>query len=331
MYVHALSGSSPLSTIKIKGKVRGKSLTVLIDTGATHTFLDPRVATDAGFELQEATVMEVAVANGSKMFSHQLCVEFTWEMQGTKFTYNPRILKLGGCDMVLGGDWLREYSLVVFDFKQLKISFAKEGNQVEISGFKKESSLKSMSGLKLEKLLKKKVPLLITQFAQLFSLCGIMERSPEMIKLLLEEFSDIFEEPTGLPPSKGHEHRILLKPDALPVCSRPYKYPFSQKNEIEKQVEEMLKVGTIRASHSPFASPTLLVKKKDETWRFCVDYRRLNELTEKDKFPIPNIEELLDELQGVAMFSKLDLRAGYHQVHVAEEDITKTAFRTHQV
>ncbi|WVZ84215.1 LOW QUALITY PROTEIN: hypothetical protein U9M48_031269 [Paspalum notatum var. saurae] len=138
---------------------------------------------------------------------------------------------------------------------------------------------------------------------------------------LLDKFSNIFREPTGLPPQRAICHHIRLLPGTNAVAVRPYRYAQIQKDELER----------CHTPHSSaFSSPALLVCKQDGSWRLCIDYRALNAKTIKDKYPIPVVEELLDELRGARYFTKLDLRSGYHQVLMHPGDTHKTAFRTHQ-
>lgn len=145
---------------------------------------------------------------------------------------------------------------------------------------------------------------------------------------VLHKFSEVFGESKDLH-RRTLDYRIELAPGVGPMSVQPYRYGHIQKDEIERLVADMLLAGTIRPSYSSFSSPVLQVKKKGESWRFCVDYCELNKVTIPDKYPIPAIQEMLDEFAGAVVFSKIDLRLGYHQIRRAEHDIPKMAFLTH--
>uniref|UniRef100_A0A3Q7HLM0 Reverse transcriptase domain-containing protein n=1 Tax=Solanum lycopersicum TaxID=4081 RepID=A0A3Q7HLM0_SOLLC len=136
------------------------------------------------------------------------------------------------------------------------------------------------------------------------------------IQTLLHEFQFVFSKSTSLPPFRAHSYAIPLLPNSKTPNIRPYRYSHGQKIEIKNHVATLLEPGFIRPSSSPFASPVLLVKKKDNSWRFCVDYHSLNKIIVPEKYPIPYIDELLDELHGATIFSKIDLHSGCHQIDV---------------
>ena len=131
-----------------------------------------------------------------------------------------------------------------------------------------------------------------------------------------------------MPPDRDIEFLIELLPGTGPISKRPYRMPTKGLEEIKKQIKKLLDKGYIRPSSSPWGSPVLLVEKKDGSLRMVVDYRGLNEVTIKNKYPLPMINDLFDRLQGAKVFSKIDLRSGYHQLKIREQDIPKTAFTT---
>ncbi|GKC66469.1 putative reverse transcriptase domain-containing protein [Tanacetum coccineum] len=152
---------------------------------------------------------------------------------------------------------------------------------------------------------------------------------PIRLSLVIRDFPVVFlEDLSGLPPSREVEFRIDLIPGAMPVAKSPYRLAPTEMQELSNQLKELQEKGFIRPSSSPWGAPVLFVKKKDGSFRMCIDYRELNKLTIKNRYPLPRIDDLFDQLQGSWYFSKIDLRSGYHQLRVREEDIPKTAFRT---
>lgn len=145
---------------------------------------------------------------------------------------------------------------------------------------------------------------------------------------VLRKFQHLFEEP-DLPPARPEDHKIRLEPGTQPPFKRPFRLSPEERIELRKQLEALLAKELIRPSASPYGAPVLFARKKDGTLRLCIDYRGLNKATIRDKYPLPNISDILDQVVGSKWFSKLDLKSGYHQLRMAEEDVEKTAFVTH--
>jgi hypothetical protein len=276
-------------------------LIALLDSGSTHNFIDVKAASRAGITLGGRSGMRVVVANGDQLQSPRSCRGLPVSIGDEQFTIDCYGLALGSYHMVLGVQWLESLGPILWDFGLRTIQFIRGGHRACWSSSETDTTPPTL--LQLEG--------------------NIMDD-------LLGGFQQLFIELAGLPPHRSHCHRIQLLLGTAPIAVRPYRYMHAQKEELERQCTLMLQHVIIRPSTSAFSAPVLLVKKCGGTWRFCVDYRALNSKTVKDKFPIPVVEELLDELRGTKFFTKLDLRSGYHQVLMNEDDIELTAFRTHQ-
>ncbi|XP_026452487.1 uncharacterized protein LOC113352960 [Papaver somniferum] len=291
----SLMGSSFPRTMRIMGYMKGQPLTFLIESGSTHNFLHPNLARQCGYIPQvNDTALCVTVGDGGQMQTKGSCHSIPFTLHGYSFSADFHLLDISGCDAVLGVHWLRTLGPITWNFSKLTMYFQNQDKEI--------TSVISSTP----------------------SVCH-----PPEIQQLLHEFYDIFETPTSLPPERIHDHRIPLVSGSTPVNVKPYRYPYFQKSEIEKIVVELQLAGFICLSSSSYSSTVLMVRKKDGSWRMCVDYRALNKLTIKDRFPIPVVDELLDELHDATVFSKLGLRSGYHQIRLHKSDIPKTAFRTH--
>lgn len=323
--LHAIAGTNHPQTIRLIGKMGNKEITVLVDGGSTHNFIDQSVAAKFGLPVERDQNFQVMVANGEKIKCAGRCLGLTILVQGQTIRADFYVLPVAACQAVLGVQWLETLGPIETDYRKLTMTFHRDGVARTLQGLTRSppAALRDKELLSLEGLG------FFFQMVAAIAPSNQPRYSPELHNLLTT-YEHIFLPPTELPPRRAQDHRIPLAPHQQPVSVRPYRYAQFQKSEIERLVQEFLDSGLIRPSNSPFSSPVLLVKKQDGNWRFCVDYRALNSITVKDRYPIPVIDELLDELHGATYFSKMDLRSGYHQIRVRDEDIHKTAFRTHE-
>jgi len=289
---------------------QGRTLPALLDTGSTHNFVSGETMRRLGLVPAGGERLRITVANGDRMPCEGIASNVPIRIYDEDFAITCVGLNLGGFDFIMGFDFIRTLGTILWDCEALTLSFWRDGRRVTwqgVAGAVAPSPAPS---------------------AQLLAAAAPDPRQP-LLDVLLQQHAVVFTEPTGLPPARAYDHRIHLLPGTAPVAVRPYRYPQLQKDELERQCAAMLTQGIIRPTTSPFSAPVLLVRKADQSWRFCIDYRALNAKTSKDKFPIPVVDELLDELHGARFFTKLDLRSGYHQVRMHPDDIAKTAFRTH--
>uniref|UniRef100_A0A8R7PQE7 Reverse transcriptase domain-containing protein n=1 Tax=Triticum urartu TaxID=4572 RepID=A0A8R7PQE7_TRIUA len=333
-------------TIRLHGMIGKCSILILVDSGANCSFADEKLAVDLHLQPQEMAPTQYVVAGGATMTSSQWIPKLCWWTQGYTFQQDVKVLPLGCYDLIVGADWLEEHSPMWVHWRHKTMCFTHDGHRITLTGIKEMGTrCKQISACKLHGLLRRGAiqhGVQVRAMHQEQDLLSMTEQNtlsgtvssntamPAEVAELLVEFQDLFQVPTSLPPRRAQDHKIPLIPSAQPVSARPYRCTPQQKDEIQRQIKEMLRQGIIRLSTSPFASPVLLMRKKDGSWRFCVDYRMLNAITIKNKYPIPIVDELLDELAGAYWFTKLDMLSGYHQIRMAEGDDFKTAFRTHQ-
>ncbi|GJX20316.1 reverse transcriptase [Tanacetum coccineum] len=298
---------------------------VLFDTGATHSVVS--LAFSKHIKVP-STLLDYALSISTPMKNN---VVIGHEYRDCPLRFDDKIrsanllpLEMSDFDIILGMNWLTEHRATI-DCYSKRVIFGDLNNPEFIyHGSRLGKPLKIISALKARTL--------ISHGCEGF-LASIKDTSLDGPRLeshpVVRNFPDVFpDELPGLPPEREVDFTIDLIPGAQPISKAPYRMAPVELKELKDQLQELLERGFIRPSVSPWGAPVLFVKKKDGSMRLCIDYRELNRITVRNRYPLPRIDDLFDQLQGAKFFSKIDLRSGYHQLRVKEQDISKTAFRT---
>ncbi|KAF5801008.1 putative nucleotidyltransferase, Ribonuclease H [Helianthus annuus] len=297
---------------------------VLFDSGADKSFVDQKFCQLLNMPIKTLDVKyEVELADGTIETVSTVLEGCEMSIRNHSFPLSLLPFKLAGFDIVLGMDWLSRNQAQIICSKRHIVLKTQSGESLTIRGDTHYGLPEDVSMLKASRCLNRGCVIYMAQVI-------IEEPKPKIEDLpVISEYPEVFpEELPGLPPDRQVEFRIDIIPGAAPIARAPYRLAPTEMNELRTQLDELLAKGFIRPSSSPWGAPVLFVKKKDGSMRLCIDYRELNKVTIKNRYPLPRIDDLFDQLQGASYFSKIDLRSGYHQLRVRDEDVHKTAFRT---
>jgi len=265
--------------------INGHPVTVLFDSGASHTFISKECVSRLGLEVQSISRSYHIHSPGGHLITNQLVRQVPMQLQGRVFTTQLIVLPTQKMDIILGMNWLGVHGVILdTSTSSVHVNSLDHGSMtLSLMSTPSTQSVNHVENKKLED-----IPVVC-------------------------EYPDIFpDDLPGMPPDRNVEFVIELQPETAPISRRPYRMPPNELAELKKQLQELLDKGYICPSTSPWGCPALFVKKKDESLRLCVDYRLLNAVTIKNKYPLPRIDILFDQLFGAKVFSKIDLRSGYY-------------------
>ncbi|GJU54568.1 putative reverse transcriptase domain-containing protein [Tanacetum coccineum] len=303
----------------------GRAVFVLFDTGATHSVISTKFAscfTMTPILLDHVLCISTPMKDSARITHvyRDLPLQFDDKIRSV----NALPLDMCEFDIILGIDWLAAHRATI-DCHSRRVIFGDiHAPEFIYHGSLPGKPMKIISALKARTLLSHGCEGFLATIHDTTSDVSSIHDQP-----IVSEFQDVFpEELPGIPPIRDVEFNIELIPGAEPISKAPYRMAPIELKELKDQLQELLERGFIRPSVSPWGAPVLFVKKKDGSMRLCIDYRELNKITIRNRYPLPRIDDLFDQLQGAKHFSKIDLRSGYHQLRVKEQDISKTAFRT---
>jgi hypothetical protein len=262
---------------------------ILFDSGTSHTFISKTFVKQHCVPYHESREGFIIHSPGGQIFTKEVVYHVPVTLAERDFPTNMIVLKGQDIDVIFGMNWLAQHKAILnTDLRTIRLSYGQEEVLLSIP----VAIPAKPTGRVYEAI--------ISEILDILVVC---------------EFSDIFpEDLPGLPPERDVEFVIELKPGTAPNSRRSYRMPPNELAELKTQLQDLLEKGFIRPSSSPWGCPAIFVKKKDQTLRMCVDYRPLNEVTIKNKYPLPRIDILFDQLTRARVFSKIDLRSGYHQI-----------------
>nr|GEX03022.1 putative reverse transcriptase domain-containing protein [Tanacetum cinerariifolium] len=309
VYAVRNAGANPDNVVAGTFLLNNHCALILFDTGADKSFVS--TAFSSLININPSTLdcsYDVELPNGQIVRVDTIIRGCTLNLLNQSFNIDLMPVELGSFDVIVGMDWLKTYhAVIVCDEKIIRVPFEDETLIIRCNGSNNGNQLNIISCTKTRKYLLKGYPVFLANITTKTIKDKSKEKQLEDV-LIVRDFSEVFLED-------------------LPARA-PYRLAPSEMKELSDQLQELSDKGFIRPSSSPWGAPVLFVKKKDGSFRMCIDYRLLNKLTVKNRYPLSRIDDLFDQLQGSSIYSKIDLRSGYHQLRVREADIPKTAFRT---
>ncbi|XP_074374411.1 uncharacterized protein LOC141714814 [Apium graveolens] len=323
--ITAKDAANTPGTISGSLSVGNENAIVLFDTGATHSFVSTSYAKH--LDIASTTLLSdfsVGTPMGVTMFVNTQYRDCVFRLDDRELLVDLLPIQMRDFDVIFGMDRLGRHKATI-DCPGKRLIFGDPNlPEFEFQGSKPSGCGKFISAIKDKKMITHGCEGFLAHVIDTFKV------KPELEDVLVvREFSNVFpEDLEGLPPEREVEFSIDLLPDAQPISKAPYRMALLELQELKEQLEELLDKGFIRPSVSPWGAPVLFVKKKDGSMRLRIDYRKLNRITVKNRYPLPRIDDLFDQLQGAKKISKIDLRLGYHQLRVKASDIPKTSLRT---
>ncbi|KAL0549208.1 hypothetical protein IC582_013689 [Cucumis melo] len=294
----------------------------MVDSGATHNFITEIEAKRLNLRWEKDAGRMKAV-NSAALPIIGLVKRTMIRLGGWSGLVDFVVVKMDDFDVVLGMEFLLEHQVILMPLAKCLVITGPTPSVVQ-TDLRQPDGLKMISAMQLKKGLSRDEPTFMA--IPLNSSENSGETVPTEIVRVLEKYRDVMPDsfPKSLPPRRMIDHEIELVPGTKPRAKNAYRMAPPELAELRKQLDELLNAGFIRPAKAPYGAPVLFQKKKDGSLRLCIDYRALNKLTVRNKYPLPIITDLFDRLHGAKYFSKLDLRSGYYQVRIAEGDEPKT-------